>query len=353
MTRVDQPRFLIRYGIAVLLLGIVLLVVLYLLRHVLLVLYVSTILAIGFSPAVNWLERRRHARRRQTRRMPRWAAILLLYVGGLGVIALMLAAIAPPVVRQTRELWTQLPDYVDLLQARLVGWGLIGDEWTWSQVLGSVRIPGVAVSGVLGAVQSVLGALGAILTVLLLPFYLLVEAETLQAGFLRLFPKDRRPMVARVTRDVTIKVGAWVGGQLLLAVIIGMSASVGLWFLGVPYFYVFGLIAAVGELVPVVGPILAAIPAVLVAGTVSGGTALFVAVFFAAQQFVENNILVPRIMKRQVGVSAVTVLVALLVGSALLGVVGALLAVPSAAIFQILLQEYLDEQDAARPDGRR
>jgi predicted PurR-regulated permease PerM len=134
-----------------------------------------------------------------------------------------------------------------------------------------------------------------------------------------------------------------VGGQLLLAGIIGGSAAVGLWLLGVPYFYVLALIAGIGEMIPVVGPILAAIPAVAVALSVSPSLALFVGLFFLVQQQFENHLLVPKLMERQVGISAVVVIVALLIGGSLLGIVGAILAVPTAAILQVLFEELAPE----------
>ena len=121
--------------------------------------------------------------------------------------------------------------------------------------------------------------------------------------------------------------------------IIGVTAAIALWLMGVPYFYVLALIAAVGEMIPVVGPIIAAIPAVAVASSVSGQQAFFVGVFFLIQQQVENHVLVPKIMERQVGISPVAVIVALLIGGSLLGVMGAILAVPTAAILQVIYQE--------------
>ncbi|MEZ5316709.1 MAG: AI-2E family transporter [Vicinamibacterales bacterium] len=339
-------RHLIVFGVFAAIAGVGLAALVVTLRSVLLVLYVSTLLAIGFSPAVHWIERRRLGDRR--RRMPRWAAILALYVGGLLLFAGILAVILPPFVGQVTELTRQLPSYVDQFETQLLDWGLISQRYTWKDLLGRIQIQnsGTAVAGILGALQSALGAVGSVATVLLLPFYLLVEWRSIQRGFVHLFPKSMRPMIGRMAADVTVKVGAWLGGQMLLGMVIGTTAAIGLWLIGVPYFYVFGLIAAIGEFIPIVGPILAAIPAVLVAWTVSGHTAVFTAVYFAVQQFVENNFLVPRIMERQVGVSAVTVLVALLVGTELLGVIGALLAVPSAAIVQVLLQEFLDRDEA-------
>jgi len=132
---------------------------------------------------------------------------------------------------------------------------------------------------------------------------------------------------------------------LLLSLVIGLTSALGLWAMGVPYFYVLALISAVGEMIPMVGPILAAIPAILVAATVSPGLAIGVAVFFIAQQQLENTILVPKLMGRQVGLSAVSVIVALGIGSQLLGVVGAILSVPTAAILQVLFEELVARDD--------
>ena len=113
--------------------------------------------------------------------------------------------------------------------------------------------------------------------------------------------------------------------------------------MGVPYFFVLALIAGIGEMIPMVGPLLSAIPAIAVAFTVSPGLALGVAVFFIAQQMLENNVLVPKVMGETVGLSAVTVIASLVIGTELLGFVGALLAVPTAAIIQVFVEElYLD-----------
>jgi predicted PurR-regulated permease PerM len=336
----EDPRRLIVFGVIVFFTGAIAVALLYFLRNVLLVLYVSTLLAIGFSPAVTWLERHAFAAR-----LPRWVAILILYVSGLTVMTVLLAVILPQLGRQMAELWQNLPEYVERLQTALVTAGLIERRWTWSELLQRIPSPGTALGGIMSAVTGVIGVIAAIVTVLILPFYLLVEAEDLQKTLLRVVAPHRRATVKRITRDVTLKVGAWLGGQLLLAFIIGTTAAVGLWILGVPYYGVLGVLAAAGEMVPVIGPFIAAIPAILMGWTVSGKTALFVAIYFAVQQAIENNVLVPRVMSRQVGVSAATVLVAILIGSTLLGVVGALLAVPSAAIVQIFFQEFTSSED--------
>jgi predicted PurR-regulated permease PerM len=340
----SRARQHIAFAIVLFFTGVVLLWVLFLVRQVLLVLYVAGLLAIGFSPAVRWLEQRRTSYGTRRRRLPRWAAIFVLYVLLLGSIGGLVAVVVPPLVAQSRELWANLPKYVDDLQSTLIRFDLISHRYTWSEMLQKLPAPDGAVAGVFGAVQGVLGAFGAIITILVLPYYLLLDAQSIESGFLKWFAPGHRRQVATVARHVTIKLSAWLGGQLLLSFVIGSTAAIGLWLLGVPYFYVLALICGFGELIPVVGPILAAVPAVLVALTVSPHTGIFTAVYFIVQQFVENHFLVPRIMERQVGVSAVTVIAALLIGSELLGIVGALLAVPTAAILQVLAQAFLESR---------
>lgn len=332
-----DPRQVAVFSVAAALTGLVVLWTLYLLRHVLLLLYVAGLLAIGISPAVRWLER--HS---QGRRMPRWVAILVIYLGLMVVVAFTVWLTVPPLIAQAQELWTNLPAYLNRAQATLVEHRLITHRYTWSELLTRVPSPGMALVSILGAVQGVIGIAGAVITILVLPYYLLLEAPALQVGFVKFFARDQRVVLARVTHSVTIKVSAWLGGQVLLAFIIGSTAALGLWLIGVPYFYVLALVAGFGELIPVIGPILAAVPAVLVALTVSVELGLLTSAYFGIQQFIENHFLVPRVMERQVGVSPVTVIAALLIGSELLGIVGALLAVPTAAIAQVLLSEWLD-----------
>jgi predicted PurR-regulated permease PerM len=204
-----------------------------------------------------------------------------------------------------------------------------------------------------GAVAGVVGGLFGLLTILILTFYILIEADALRDTMLRLFASRERARVAAASRDITVKVSAWLGGQLLLGGIIGATSAIGLWLLGIPFFYVLALISGIGELIPVVGPILAAIPAVAVAASVSLNKVLLVIVFFVIQQQFENHVLVPKVMERQVGVSPVTVIVALLIGGKLLGIIGAILAVPTAAILQVVFTEVIAQRDkraqAAQP----
>lgn len=341
MTREEQNRVIAR-SVVMAIIGITGVYALYLVSDVLLLIYISGLLAVGLSPIVRRLERGKVLKGRV--RLPRWLAILSLYVGFLLAVGIILALVVPPIVTQMRQLIQDLPKYADRLQAFLIQRHLVDPTWSWNSAFADLQVPTVAISGLFGALTGVFGVLGKTITILILPFYLLLESSSLRNGTLRLVPAENRARADRIMRAVTIKVGAWLGGQLVLALVIGTSATIGFWLIGVPYFYLLGLVAGVGEMIPVIGPILAAVPAIALAATVSPQTALGTALFCWGQQFVENNFLVPRIMERQVGVSPVAIMIALLVGSTLLGFLGAILAVPSAAIVQVLVQEYLDRE---------
>ena len=199
---------------------------------------------------------------------------------------------------------------------------------------------------VAAAVGNVAGGIFGVVTILILSFYLLVEADICASSFLRLFPREhpgarrggqQRQSPSRSAPGSAASSCSAPSSARRRRSACGRSAfrSSTCW----------RCISGIGELIPVVGPILAAIPALAVAATVSLKKVLFVLIFFFLQQQFENHFLVPKVMSRQVGVSPVTVIVALLIGGKLLGIVGAILAVPTAAILQVVASELLGERD--------
>ena len=338
----NDPRALIRYALVGLALTVAIFWMLYQVRDALLLIYVAALVAIGLSPVVTSIQRKTHLHARQ--RIPRWMAILVIYLVIIGAVVVVGMLIIPPMIEQARALWTALPDMLHRGQQWLIDRGLLSRELTVREAVQQAPGGGAdAFNTVFGAIWAVVGGLFGILTILIIAFYLMVDADNIMRTFLRLFAPSEQPRVHDAAKRATTKVSAWLAGQLLLATIIGGTAAIGLGVMGVPYFYVLALVAGIGEMIPIVGPILAAIPAVLVAFTVSPTLALGVAIFFIIQQQVENHVLVPKIMERQVGVSAVVVIMALLIGGSLLGIVGAILAVPTAAILQVLFQEMVPE----------
>ena len=332
--------------------------VLYQVRSTLLLLYVSALFAMGLSPLVRIIERQKLIP--IGRRLPRWLAILIIYALVLGTIVLIGALVLPPLVEQANELWRSLPEKFQQAQQALIRYGILRRTITIGEAVqqapataGAAGAGASAVGTIFLALRNVVGGVFGTITLLLLTFYMLVESREILSFWVRLFPAKQREHVRSLSATVSGKVSAWMGGQILLALIIGVTSAVGLGLMGVPYFYVLALISAVGEMIPMVGPILSAIPAILVAVTVSPGMAIGVAVFFILQQQLENTILVPKIMGRQVGLSAVTVIVALGVGSELLGVVGAILSVPTAAIVQVLVQELISNTETGQIEASK
>jgi predicted PurR-regulated permease PerM len=341
----NDPRRLIVFGVLTSVAAVVFVLLLLQVRSILLLAYVSALFAMGISPLVQMIERRRLLPIGP--RLPRWMAILIIYAAIIATIVVIGAIVIPPLVEQAEELWRTLPEKINQAQAQLVRLGILRRPITLGEAVQQAPTGGGAstFTTIFGAVRNVLGGVFGMVTLVLLTFYMLVDSNHIFTFFVRLFPREERARVTTILGTVTGKVSAWLGGQLLLAFIIGFTSAIGLGLMGVPYFYVLALISAVGEMIPMVGPILAAIPAILVAATVSPGLAVGVAVFFIVQQQIENTVLVPKIMGRQVGLSAVTVIIALGVGGQLLGVVGAILSVPTAAIVQVLVQELMGHEN--------
>ena len=345
-TEPSQYKPLVLWTLATAALAVITLWGLYQARHVLVLIYVSALLAVGFSPIVRVIERQ-SVLPIGTRRFPRWLAILILYVVILGTIVSVIALVAPPLFRQAQQLWSALPEMLDRAQDVLVQRGILRQPLSSQEMFERATGAGggQAVGTVFAAIVGLVGGFVGLVTIVILTFYFLVEAGALRRTLLQISPPRRRARVDAMSRAITEKVSAWLGGQLLLAAIIGSTSALGLWALGIPFFYVLALISAIGELIPVVGPILAAVPAVAVATSLSWNKVLFVIIFFVIQQQLENHILVPKVMQRQVGVNPVAVILALLIGGNLLGIAGAILAVPTIAILQVFFHEWMATRD--------
>ena len=315
---------------------------LYEVRGQLLLIYVSGLFATGLAPLVRMIERQQVLRIGKGH-MPRPVAILVIYSTVLGLLAGLVATVFPPLVAQVEQLWMDLPARVETFQRQLVAWGVLPATVTLQDLVQRVPAAGSAdvVSTILAGLWGFIGGVFGLVAVLLLTFYLLVESQGVFDLFVKLCPRQHRVRVADVSARVAVKISAWLGGQALLGLIIGFTSAIALALLGVPYFFVLALISGIGETIPMVGPILSAVPAVAVALTVSPGLGLAVAVFFMVQQGIENNFLVPKVLGHQVGLSAVTVIIGLAIGTELLGFVGAILAVPTAAIVQVLVEELM------------
>jgi predicted PurR-regulated permease PerM len=186
--------------------------------------------------------------------------------------------------------------------------------------------------------QSTAVGLGQTLLLFTMAFYWLTSRERTLALLLLLSPKVQRQRVHAIWNDIEFRLGAYVRGQAFLMVIIGLTSYIGLFLLGVPFAPALALIAGITEAIPLVGPLIGAVPAVIVAFTVSPVTGILVAVMYMVIQGLENNVLVPKIMSSNVGLNPLVIIIAIVAGGTLNGVVGALLAIPLAGTLQVLAQ---------------
>ncbi len=186
--------------------------------------------------------------------------------------------------------------------------------------------------------QSMMVALGQAFLLFTMAFYWLTSRERTLSLLLLLSPKAQRKQVHAIWNDIEFRLGAYIRGQAILMAIIGVASYVGLFLMGVPFAPALALIAGLTEAIPLVGPLLGAVPAVIVGFTVSPLIGLSVAVLYMVIQVLENNVLVPKIMSSNVGLNPLVIIIAIVAGSSLNGIIGALLAIPFAGTLQVLAQ---------------
>jgi len=332
-------------------LGVLLVVTLawtvFLVRDVVLILLVALFLATGLSPAVEFL--RRYG----------FGSVLaptVVIIGVLGMVVATIVAGLPPLVGQADALREQIPDYLREgvernatlrdLDERV---GLVERvEDVTEEQAGSDVLDEQPPERVLGLAMGVAKGVFAVVTALVLMLYFLGNYRGLKRSAYVLVPRSRRARVTLLTDEILGRIGMYVLGNLATSAVAGVAAAFVLWLLDVPYPIALGLFVALMDVVPLVGATIGAVVSSAMAFTVSAGTGIAAIAFFVLYQQFENFVLVPRVMRRAVDVSPAATIVAILIGGALLGVVGALLAVPTAAAIQLVCTEVvLPRQEAA------
>jgi len=301
---------------------------------VLVLIGVAFFLALGLEPAASWFV---------NRKLPRWAATTLVLVIFLTLLGAFVGAAIPPLAEQAGELIKQAPHYMQQAQDHSSAVGRLNDRFHLQQritetVNGS---GGSLLNDAVSAGTAVFGAVADVLIVMVLTVYFLADMPRIRTTLYRLVPHTRRPRVILIGDEVFAKVGAYVLGNVLISIIAGVATFIWLMAFGVPYPLLLGIFVALLDLVPVVGSTIAGVVVGAVALTVSLPVCIATVVFFVVFRLAEDYLLVPKIIGRAVKVPALITVVAVLIGGALLGIVGALVAIPIAAALQLLTQEIL------------
>lgn len=316
-------------------------------RGVLLLICIAAVLAAGIAPAVHAVRVRwRYQFRRNLSRGP---AVMVVYLPFVIVVAVMGIAVVPRVIADGRGLGEQLPALIErnILQPleHYVPVGVIRDE-----LRDGIELPR---SAVFAYMRSAGAAIASVFAVLFMVAYMLIDAERLRNLFLLVYPPDARGDKRETLNRIARRMSGWLSGQLLLSVIIGVTSFIGLTALRIPYALPLAILAAVGEFIPVLGPTVGALPALAVALLHSKWQFWAVLAFAVLVQKVENLFIVPRVMARKVSISPLTVFIAFMIGASLLGVVGAIMAIPVAAIAQVAFEEAFVAHRERRQDVER
>jgi predicted PurR-regulated permease PerM len=310
-------------------------------RSVLVLVMVAAFLAIGLNPIVSRLERAG---------MRRGAAVAIVFLGLLGFFALFGYAVLPPVINQVANFVDAVPNYVKDLQNNGTiqdldhRFGLIAklNQYVTTGEFGT-RIAGNVVT----VTQEVAGFVVKALTILILTLYFLSSFNSIKRTAYRLVPRSRRARFSLISDEVLARVGGYVAGAAVVALIAGLTSLVWVSSLGVPYPLALALIVTLTDVIPLIGATIGAVIVTVVAFFVSLPVGIATGIFFIAYQQFENYFIYPRVMSRSVDVNPAAAIVGALVGGTLLGFVGALLAVPATAAIQLILREvWVPRQDA-------
>ncbi|WP_297546770.1 AI-2E family transporter [Amycolatopsis sp.] len=303
-------------------------------QDILILIGLALFLAIGLEPAVMWLVKRR---------FPRWLAVLTVFVVALAAISGFLTAAIPVIVDQATQFVAKLPTYLGEIQDHSSTLGKLNDRFHIESLIQKTLTSSSSglTSGLLGAGQAVFSAVTNFLIVIVLTMYFVADLPRIRAAGYRLVPRSRRPRAILIGDQISVKVGGYVLGNLLISVVAGLLTLIWLLSFGVPYAALLAITVAVLDLIPVIGSISGGVIVSLVALTVSLPVCLLTLGFFLVYRFVEDYLLVPRIIGSAVKVPAMVTVVAVLLGGALLGIVGALVAIPIAAAILLLAEEVL------------
>ena len=314
---------------------------LFFVRDVILIVFVSLILASAFDPWIDFF---------QKHKIPRGFGILIIYLAIVLIIAGSIYLIIPPIAIEIKELAKDFPVYWERLSGGVENFRNYSNDHGWTESIqgslddlqSNVTAIEAAAGGVFSTVFAFVGGIFSFFIVMVLTFYLTVEEHALKRMLRSLVPVKYQPYITHLVNRIQEKIGMWLRGQLILSLIIFLLSWFGLTILGVKYALVLAIFSGLTELVPYLGPFIGAIPAVFIALTQSPALALGVIVVYLIIQQLENNIIVPKVMQRAVGLNPIITIIAMMIGFKLAGILGIIIAVPVATALSIVLNDFIE-----------
>lgn len=315
----------------------------YLIKNILILFFIAMIIAAAFDPLV---DRMHHFK------IPRALSIIVVYLVFFALVGSCVFLLYGPIVDQIKDMAKAFPDFYNhVLNSwhNINGLDKIATPQAISNTIGS-SIGGItkgltaATSSIIGIITSIFGGIVGFFLVLMITFYLTVEEQGVKKFLGSFIPANHRALVNKIIAETQTRMGSWLRGQVLLSVIIFMMVYVTLSLLNVKYALVLALLAGMFEIVPFLGPILSAVPAIFFGLADSFQMALIVAVVYLVIQQIENQLIVPKVMGRATGLNPLVVILSLLAGARLFGIVGALLAVPVAITMAVIIENWQEHK---------
>ena len=321
------------------------LVFLYIVRDIVLVLFLALIFASAIDPWVDWFERRK---------MPRWVGMLVMYIAFFSIIALIFVQLIPALREQINQVSTYFPRYYESAQNVISRFQIIDTNQVASPNDIHQSIQGISEQinkwtnpgNLFSAASGVIGSLAMFILVLVLTFYLVVEDRGMKRALRAITPDTIQPYLTQLIGRIQNKMGLWLRGQIILSFIIFALTWLGLTILGVPYSLLLALIAGIFEIVPFLGPIFSALVAmffVLAQGDIV--RLILVGGLYYIIQFFENHMIVPKVMQKAVGLNPIVSIVAVLVGGKIAGIAGAIIAIPLVTAASVFLRDVFEKEN--------
>jgi len=317
---------------------------LFLVRDVILIFFIAIIIVSATQPIVDKL---------QEKKVPRVLAVLLIYFVFLLFLVTIVYLVAPTMAEEFGQFTSHLPLYFSNIESflseisNLVANYNVGTEA--DNFFGN--FPDLLVnsaSQIFSNTFVFLGGLLKLLIILSLSFYMLMKKDAVKNFLKTIIPQKYQDYSIDLTTRIQYKMGRWLVGQGSLVVIVFCFYYLTLSALGIPYALILAIIGGLLEIIPYIGPILAAIPAILIAFTISPWMAVFVILAYIVIQQIENYLLTPLIMKKAVGLNPVVIILALLIGGTLAGILGMLVAVPVATALGVFLKDIVDKKNKSK-----
>jgi len=285
----------------------------------------------------------------EKKKIPRGLGITIIYLLLFAIISATLILIIPPIIQESKLLIENFPTY---WQKIIEGFGVIKKfsiSHGWLDNIKNItstletNISSFA-TNIFSAVSSIFGGVASFIFILVITFYMTLEKNAEQKIVSLIIPNKYKRTILKLIDKLENKIGLWVRGQIVLMLIVGTLAFIALWILGVNYALTLGLFVGITELIPYLGPILGAIPAVFIAFTQSPYKAIAVILIYFLIQELENNILVPKVMEKAVGLNPIISIFALLIGAKIAGILGILLSIPIATSIIVIIKEFYQKE---------